>query len=143
MIYGKALSHSNGDMELANQRIAYAVEQTAKSYPSMRNRDKAMDMVFQKLSESPKKHYKLKSLEVTDANGKQITVTQDEKGNYCVAMPDSAVKVTVKFKVKYTSIADSPNPKTGDFSLVFWSGMMATTMLGAAALLSKKKYFEQ
>ena len=49
MIYGKALSHSNGDMELANQRIAYAVEQTAKSYPSMRNRDKAMDMVFQKL----------------------------------------------------------------------------------------------
>ena len=79
MIYGKALSHSNGDMELANQRIAYAVEQTAKSYPSMRNRDKAMDMVFQKLSESPKKHYKLKADETADIVEEILDYTQKKK----------------------------------------------------------------
>ena len=79
IIYGKALSYSEGDIELTYQRIAYAVEQTAKSYPSMRNRDKAMDMVFQKLSESPKKHYQLKANETGTIIEEILDYTQKKK----------------------------------------------------------------
>ena len=90
---------------------------------------------------TPKSGYKLATLTVKDAAGNSCTVSADNNGKYYFTMPASSV--TVKATFTSSATADSTNPKTADTSMiVFWSGMLMTTMLGAAMLLNKRKFFE-
>ena len=92
-----------------------------------------------------KSGYKMSTLTVKDSNGKTYTPGTDNKGTYTFTMPGANVTVTVTFTRVKTYTADTTNPKTGDdFEIIFWRGMMMTTLLGVAVLmLNRKKYFRQ
>ena len=90
---------------------------------------------------TPKSGYEMKTLTVTDANGKNVSVNTDNNGKYSFVMPESDVTIKVTFGVKSTSAADQSNPKTGDdFGLAAWN---ATAIISLAVLtiliLNKKK----
>lgn len=90
---------------------------------------------------TPKSGYEMKTLTVTEANGKNVSVNTDNNGKYSFVMPESDVTIKVTFGVKSTSAADKSNPKTGDdFNLAVWN---ATAIISLAVLtiliLNKKK----
>lgn len=90
---------------------------------------------------TPKSGYEMKTLTVTDANGKNVSVNTDNNGKYSFVMLESDVTIKVTFGVKSTSAADKSNPKTGDdFGLAAWN---ATAIISLAVLtiliLNKKK----
>lgn len=85
---------------------------------------------------TPKSGYKLSTLTAKDENGASYALTAGSNGKYTFTMPAINVMVTATFT------STSTNPKTGDdFQIVFWTGMIMTTMLGAAALLLNRKKF--
>ena len=90
---------------------------------------------------TPKTGYEMKTLTVTDANGKNVSVNTDNNGKYSFVMPESDVTIKVTFGVKSTSAADKSNPKTGDdFNLIVWNAaaMISLTVL-VTLILNKKK----
>ena len=92
---------------------------------------------------TPKSGYEMKTLTVTDANGKNVSVTTDNNGKYSFAMPESDVTIKVTFGVKSTSAADKSNPKTGDdFGLAAWNAtaIISLTVLVILILQKKKSY---
>ena len=91
---------------------------------------------------TPKSGYEMKTLTVTDSNGKNVSVNTDNNGKYSFVMPESDVTVKVTFDMKSTSAADKSNPKTGDdFNLIVWNAaaMISLTVL-VILILNKKKY---
>jgi LPXTG-motif cell wall-anchored protein len=92
---------------------------------------------------TPDSGYRLSTLTVTDAAGNSCSLGAANDDTYVFTMPAASVTVKATFVSKTTAIADTTNPKTGDdFHILFWSGMMMTAMLGAAALLlNRKKFF--
>ena len=92
----------------------------------------------------PMSGYRMKTLTVTDANGKNVTVLTDNNGKYSFVMPEGDVTVKVIFAAKSTSKADKSNPKTGDdFNLVAWNTVTMTSLMALAVLMLNKKKFCQ
>lgn len=92
---------------------------------------------------TPKSGYRMKTLAVTDANGRNIAVSTDNNGKYSFVMPEGDVIVKVTFAAKSTSSAsDHSNPKTGeDYNFAAWNTVAMTSLLALAWLmLNKKKY---
>lgn len=91
---------------------------------------------------TPKSGYEMKTLTVTDANGKIVSVNTDNNGKYSFVMPEGDVTVKVTFGVKSTSADDKSNPKTGDnFGLAVWNAVAISSLTVLAILiLNKKKY---
>jgi len=92
---------------------------------------------------TPKSGYEMKTLTVTDANGKNVSVNTDNNGKYSFVMPESDVTIKVTFGVKSTSAADKSNPKTGDdFGLAAWNAtaIISLTILAVLILQKKKRY---
>ena len=94
---------------------------------------------------TPKSGYKLSTLVVKDAAGNSYAISADNNGKYYFTMPAANVTVTATFSQISTATADSTNPKTGDdFEVIFWSGMMMTSLFGIAILvLGKKKFYQR
>ena len=91
---------------------------------------------------TPKSGYRLSTLTVKDSSGNSYTVSTDNNGKYYFTMPSADVTVTATFTKISTVVADPTNPKTGDdFQIVFWNGMMMTSLFGMAVLLMNKKKF--
>lgn len=89
---------------------------------------------------TPKSGYEMKTLTVTDANGKNVSVTTDNNGKYSFVMPESDVTIKVTFGVKSTSAADQSNPKTGDeFNLAAWNAAAIISLTVLAILILNKK----
>ena len=93
---------------------------------------------------TPKSGYRMKTLTVTDVNGKNVAVSTDNNGKYSFVMPDGKVTIKVTFTAKSTATSDSSNPKTGDdFDLVLWNTVVMISLLTLAALMINKKKFCQ
>ena len=94
---------------------------------------------------SPKSGYKMDTITVKDANGNSRAVSTDNNGKYYFTMPNANVTVTATFSQISTATADPTNPKTGeDFEVIFWSGMMMTSLFGMAVLvLGKQKIYQR
>ena len=89
---------------------------------------------------TPKSGYEMKTLTVTDANGKNVSVNTDNNGKYSFVMPESDVTIKVTFGVKSTSAADKSNPKTGDdFGLAAWNATAIISLAVLAILILNKK----
>lgn len=90
---------------------------------------------------TPKFGYRMKTLTVTDAKGKNVSVSTDNNDKYSFLMPEGNVTVQVTFAAKYTASSDSSNPRTGDdFKLTAWSTTTLTSLLALVILLNKRKY---
>ena len=93
---------------------------------------------------TPNSGYQMKTLTVTYANGKNVTVLTDNNGKYSFVMPEGDVTVKVTFAAKSTSKADTSNPKTGDdFNLVAWNAAAVTSLMALVVLMLNKKKFCQ
>ena len=94
---------------------------------------------------TPASGYRLSTLTVKDAKGNTYALGTDNNGKYTFTMPAANVTVTATFTKINTATADPTNPKTGDdFQIVFWSGVMMTSLFGMAVLvLEKKKYYQR
>lgn len=93
---------------------------------------------------TPNSGYRMKTLTVTDAEGKNVAVSTDNNGKYSFVMPNSNVTVKVTFTAKSTASSDSSNPKTGDdFNLAAWNTVAMTSLLALAVLMLNKKKFYQ
>lgn len=91
---------------------------------------------------TPKSGYEMKTLTVTDSNGKNVSVNTDNNGKYSFVMPESDVTIKVTFGVKSTSAADKSNPKTGDdFGLAAWNATAIISLAVLAILILNKKKF--
>ena len=93
---------------------------------------------------TPNSGYRMKTLTVTDAEGKNVAVSTDNNGKYSFVMPNSNVTVKVTFTAKSTASSDSSNPKTGDdFNLAAWNTIALTSLLAlAVVVLNKKKFYQ-
>mgnify|MGYP002734820329 CR=1 FL=1 len=89
---------------------------------------------------TPDSGYQMKTLTVTDAQGKNVTILTDNNGKYSFVMPEGDVTVKVTFAAKSTSKEDDGNPKTGDeFNLIAYSTMALTCLLAMLVLILYKK----
>ena len=93
---------------------------------------------------TPNSGYRMKTLTVTDAEGKNVAVSTDNNGKYSFVMPNSNVTVKVTFTAKSTASSDSSNPQTGDdFNLAAWNTIALTSLLAlAVVVLNKKKFYQ-
>lgn len=93
---------------------------------------------------TPNSGYRMKTLTVTDAEGKNVAVSTDNNGKYSFVMPNRNVTVKVTFTAKSTASSDSSNPKTGDdFNLAAWNTIALTSLLAlAVVVLNKKKFYQ-
>ena len=93
---------------------------------------------------TPNSGYRMKTLTVTDAEGKNVAVSTDNNGKYSFVMPNSNETVKVTFTAKSTASSDSSNPKTGDdFNLAAWNTIALTSLLAlAVVVLNKKKFYQ-
>lgn len=90
---------------------------------------------------TPKSGYRMKTLTVTDANGKNVAVSTDNNGKYSFVMPEGNVTIKVTFVAKSTSSSsDHSNPKTGDdFNFAAWNTVAMTSLLALALLIYNEK----
>ena len=89
---------------------------------------------------TPKSGYRLKTLIVTTASGKNVPVSTDNNGKYSFVMPAENVTVKAAFTAKSTASADTSNPKTGDdFNLLIWNTEAITSLMVLAVLLLTQK----
>lgn len=89
---------------------------------------------------TPKSGYRMKTLAVTDAKGKNVAVSTDNYGGYSFVMPEGNVTVKVAFAARSTASPDSSNPKTGEeFRLAAWNTAAMISLLALAVLVLKKK----
>ena len=94
---------------------------------------------------TPRSGYRLSTLTVKDASRNPCSLGAVNDDAYMFRMPAANVTVTATFTKVSTATADPTNPKTGDdFQIVFWNGMMMTSLFGMAVLvLEKKKYYQR